>query len=86
MAKLAKATPEKCENQFNSMILDIKQIKDSYERSGQCDRGLTGGNNDERGAMDIKANFVTYHQPYLLYLWHMLKKHDLMVSLMQRLH
>jgi len=36
--------------------------------------------------MDNKASFVAYRQSYLLYLWHMLEKHDLMVSYMQRLH
>jgi len=34
---------------------------------------------------DKRANFVTYHQSYLLYLWHILEKYDLMSSSMQRL-
>ena len=33
--------------------------------------------------MDKRANFVTYHQSYLLYLWHILEKYDLMSSSMQ---
>ena len=35
--------------------------------------------------MDKRVNFVTYHQSYLLYLWHVLEKYDLMSSSMQRL-
>jgi len=68
------------------MVLDLMRVKEDWDRSGQGDRGLTGKDNDEMGSMDNRTSFVAHHQSYLLYLWHMIKKHDLMVSSMQCLH
>ena len=52
------------------------------------DRGLPAFgslNNRRRGALDHRCHFVDYNQSYLLYLWHMLDKHSLLQSSIQRL-
>ncbi len=35
-------------------------------------------------AFDLRKSFVLYNQIYLLYIWHMLDKHDLMKTSMQQ--
>jgi hypothetical protein len=85
IASLMPATREKCEDQFNSMTLDLKHVKERWEPSGQGDRVFTGSDDEKRDAMDNMANFVVYHQSYFQYLCHILEKYDLMSSLMQHL-
>ena len=60
IADLLCATPEKCESRFNSMVLDLKRVKEGWDGSGQGNGGLTGKDNDERGSMDNRASFVAY--------------------------
>jgi hypothetical protein len=94
---MSQASPEKCENKFSSMMVDLKRVIANWEKSGQGDGGVDDDEEDigdgrfgslqnrDRGALDCRCNFVKYHQSYLLYLWHMLDKHNLLVSSLQRL-
>jgi len=71
----------------------------NWERSGQGDGGVDVDvdeddigdgrfgslENRDRDALDRRHSFVKYHQSCLLYFWHMLDKHNLLVSFLQRL-
>jgi hypothetical protein len=97
VSAMAVASPEKCENKFTTMMVDLKRVIANWERSGQGDGGIDVDEDDigdgrfgslgnrDRGALDRRHSFVKYHQSYLLYLWHMLDKHNLLVSSLQRL-
>ena len=73
----------------------IEEDDDDSEASSSEELELTVGEklavppgslkNRERGALDTRASFVTYSQSYLLYLWHMLDKHDLLGSSLNQL-
>ena len=58
---------------------------DSEEEAGPEQVQFGALRNRERGALDRRASFVPCSASYLLYLWHMLDKHDLLRSSMQRL-
>lgn len=100
---MAKATAEKCEAKFSSMMVELNRVIGNWERSGQGDGGIEEGDDEEearelghpeygslenrtRGALDQRHSFVGYNQSYLLYLWHMLDKHSLLGSSLQRLN
>lgn len=38
-----------------------------------------------RSSLDLQHSFVSYHQSYLLYFWHMEEKYDLITTSIQRL-
>ena len=85
---MVEATPEKCESRFNGMMVDLKCIINNWKLSGQGDGGLVDnneGDEGQRGGMDERKNFVKYQQSYLLYLWHILEKYNLLVSAVQKL-
>jgi hypothetical protein len=42
--------------------------------------------NRSAGALDLRSKFIDFNQSYLLYLWHMLEKHGLLGSSLQRLN
>ncbi len=52
---LAPATPEKCENKFFTMMVDLKRVIANWERSGQVDGGVDV---DEDGISD--GRFVVW--------------------------
>jgi hypothetical protein len=95
---MVSATPEKCQGKFAGMVVELSRVIGNWERSGQGDGGVErdkDGDDDlvqlgslrnrERGALDCRASFVPYSSSYLLYLWHMLDKHNLLGSSLQRL-
>ena len=102
--KMSKATAEKCEGKFSTMIVELNRVIGNWEKSGQGEGGVEGDDDDEveirqfgssdygtlknrsRGALDQRHSFVKYSQSYLLYLWHMLDKHNLLGSSLQRLN
>jgi len=104
VAQLSPTTPEKCEENIKSMILQLNRVILNWERSGQgggvfdtLDRSdEDSGNVTKRTAfgmfanptdcvLDLRRSVVAHHRSYLLYLWHMLEKHDLMSSSMPQL-
>lgn len=97
VSSMSEASPEKCENKFSSMMVDLKRVIANWEKSGQGDGGVDVDEDDigdgrfgslqnrTRCALDCRHSFVKYQQSYLLYLWHMLDKHNLLISSLQRL-
>ena len=119
----SRATPEKCQSKFASMILQMNRGIARWERSGQGEGGIitfdnevdqeeTPGEEEEHDsfftgieesgdaatapqygiltnrsqiALDSRHCFFAYHQSYLLYMWEMLSRHDLLRSSFQKL-
>jgi hypothetical protein len=93
----ATATPDKCVNQFATMIVELHRLIGWWSLSGKGDEDLDEYDADEannnfgnlshcsQGALDSWANFLGTSQPYILYLWEYLNAHDLFKTSFQRL-
>ena len=90
---MTPATAEKCQKKFAGMMVELGRIIRDWEKSGQGDGGLeddANGDDDgdqdrngalrnrSSGALGCRSNFIQFNQSYLLYLWHMLDKYDLL--------
>ena len=76
------------------MLVALKRIVDKWERSGQGDGGIevdTDGDestevvfgslkNRSRGALESMSSFINDSPPYLLYLWEILDKYQLLTT------
>jgi hypothetical protein len=90
VSKLTPATPDKVQEKFSTMNVHLIRIIRNWERSGQGDGGIDvdnegdevskhgGLNNRSRGALGTRSGFLGTNQPYLLYLWEMLNKYQLL--------
>jgi hypothetical protein len=98
VADLTPATPEKVEDKWATVKKELTRIIANWERSGQGDGGIddidnvddnqrSDGTFKERSqhAMDSRANFFDNRNTYLLYIWIMLEKYQLLASTLQRL-
>jgi hypothetical protein len=98
VAEMAPATPEKCQSKFSRLMVSLIRVIQNWGKSGQGDGGKDSEDeesddeivfgslqNRSSGALDQRYSFVEYSQMYLLYWWHMLDKHDLLGSSLQRL-
>ena len=98
VADLAPATPEKVEDKWASVKNELTRVIANWERSGQGDGGIDDVDNGEddvrsdgtfkdrsQHAMDSRANFFDNRNSYLLYIWIMLEKYQLLASTLQRL-
>lgn len=87
VSHMHKATPRNCQTKFESIIVLLKRMKLNFEQSGQGDVRL--GLEDDEDCMyalgSCHMDFVQRVQSYILYLWHMLDKHDLLNYSMQEL-
>ena len=76
------------------MLVSLKRIVDKWERSGQGEGGIdvemdgdeTTGfefgslKNRSRGALESRSSFINDSPPYLLYLWEILDKYQLLTD------
>jgi hypothetical protein len=96
-SEYAATTPDKCANQFATMIMELHRLIGWWSLSGKGDEDLDEYDayeeNDNFGnlshcyqwALDSRANFLGTSQPYILYLWEYLNVHDLLKTSFQRL-
>ncbi len=92
VAALSPATPDKVQEKFSSMNDNLVHIVQNWECSGQGDGGIDVENdgdedgdfgqlsNRSRGALCTRSGYLGTNQPYLLYLWEMLNKHQLLCT------
>ena len=92
MAALSPATPDKVQEKLSTMNVNLVRIVQNWERSGQGDGGIDVENdgdedgdfgqlsNCSRGALCTRSGFLGTNQPYLLYLWEMLNKYQLLCT------
>ncbi len=101
VSEMVAATPEKCSGKFNSMMVELSRVINNWEASGQGEGGVArvDGSVDEdepiqqkgslkdrpRAALDRRASFVDDSQTYILYLWSVLDKYDLLGTSLQQL-
>ncbi len=95
--KHAAATPDKCTNQFATLIVELHRLIGLWSLSGKGDEDLDEYDADNKnnnfgnlsccsqGALDSRANFLGTSQPYILYLWEYLNAHNLLKMSFQRL-
>jgi hypothetical protein len=92
--ELTAATPEKCANEFSTMLVELQRLIGHWSLSGKGDEDLDGHTADKdnfgslrcsQGALDSRANFLDTSQLYILYLWEYLDAHDLLRTSFQRL-
>ena len=97
VAGLTPATAEKVEDKWGTMILEMNCCIANWQKSGQGECGIDDADNEhdrEFGRLDnrnqhalaSRQKFFTDRQLYLLYLWEMLHRHDLLGSALQRLN
>jgi hypothetical protein len=95
VADLTPATAEKVEDKWGSMILEMNRCIADWQKSGQGEGGIDDGENmsdfgslanRSQHALASRQNFFKSRQLYLLYLWEMLHRHDLLGSALQRLN
>jgi hypothetical protein len=96
-SEYAAATPDKCANQFATMIVELHRLIGCWSLSGKGDEDLDEYDANEennnfgnlshcsQGALDSWANLLGTSQPYILYLWEYLNVHGLLKTLFQRL-
>ncbi len=87
----------KMHEKMNAMVLQLNCIMFKWEKCGEGDSGIDnvddGDNNNMFGsfencsdhALHLCQSFMNYNQTYLLFLWHMLEKHVMLVMSMQKL-
>ena len=99
VADLAPATAEKVEKKWATVKNELTRIIANWEKSGQGDGGLDpdasfdehatqrDGSFENRTAhaMESRAGFFAYHNLYLLYIWILLERHQLLASTLQKL-
>ena len=86
IAGLVPATAEKCQDLFEKAMVKLKHMMAQYAASGQGSGGVRHGTDtSERGLFDKRQNFLNDRQPYFLYLWYILEKHELMTSAVEKL-
>ena len=90
VAALSPATPDKVQEKFSTMNVNLVRIVRNWERSGQGDGGIDVENDGDEdgefgqldnrsgGALCTRSGFLGGNQPYLLYLWEMLNKYQLL--------
>jgi hypothetical protein len=97
VAGLTPATAEKVEDKWGTMILEMNRCIANWQKSGQGECGIDDADNEhdrEFGRLDnrnqhalaSRQKFFTDRQLYLLYLWEMLQRHDLLGLALQRLN
>lgn len=93
---LTPATAEKVEDKWGTMILEMNRCIANWQKSGQGECGIDDADNEhdhEFGRLDnhsqhalaSRQSFFKDRQLYLLYLWEMLNRHDLLGSALQKL-
>jgi hypothetical protein len=96
VAALTPATADKVEDKWASMILEMNRCIANWQKSGQGEGGIDDVDNAEDQVFGSLANrslhtlasrqsFFSDRQAYLLYLWEMLDRHDLLGSALQKL-
>ena len=93
VADLAPATAEKVEKKWATVKNELTRIIANWEKSGQGDGGLDPDASFDEGsfenrtahAMESRAGFFAYHNLYLLYIWILLERHQLLASTLQKL-
>ena len=97
VATMTPATAEKVEDKWSSMILEMNRCIANWQKSGQGEGGIDDANNEEdqefgslenrsQHALACRQSFFRDRQIYLLYLWEMLNRHDLLGSSLQKLN
>ncbi len=66
--------------------MDIREINNDDESNATIKTVFGSFTNWTDHALDLRKSFVSYNQTYLLYLWLMLDRHDLMKTLVQQLY
>jgi hypothetical protein len=86
---------EKVKDRFESMLTLLKRIMSKWEKSGQGEGGHNGDDDDGPafGALEGRScyalskiqDFFENNNSYLIYLWHMIARHQLISSSMNML-
>ncbi len=96
-SEYAAAFPDKCTDQFATMIVELHRLIGRWSLSGKGDEDLDEYDADNKnnnfgnlsccsqGAIDGRANFLGTSQPCILYLWEYLNAHNLLKTSFQRL-
>jgi hypothetical protein len=94
---LTPATAEKVEDKWSAMVLEMNRCIANWQKSGQGEGGIDDCDNEKdhefgslenrtQHALASRQSFFKDRQVYLLYLWEMLNRHDLLGSALQRLN
>ena len=97
VANLIPATAEKVEDKWSAMVLEMNRCIANWQKSGQGEGGIDDFDNlmdhefgrlenRSQHALASRQSFFKDRQVYLLYLWEMLNRHDLLGSALQRLN
>jgi hypothetical protein len=97
VSDLTPAIAEKVEDKWSSMILEMNRCIANWQKSGQGEGGIDDADNEldhEFGSLENRSQnalasrqcFFRDRQLYLLYLWEMLNRHDLLGLALQRLN
>ncbi len=97
VAHMTPATAEKVEDKWSSMVLEMNHCIANWQKSGQGEGGIDDADNEynhafgrleNRGqhALASHQQFFKDRQVYLLYLWEILHRHDLLGSALQKLN
>ena len=97
VAHMTPATAEKVEDKWSAMVLEMNRCIANWQKSGQGEGGIDDCDNEKdhefgslenrtQHALASRQSFFKDRQVYLLYLWEMLNRHDLLGSALQRLN
>jgi hypothetical protein len=97
VANMIPATAEKVEDKWSAMVLEMNRCIANWQKSGQGEGGIDDADNEmdhefgrlenrSQHALASRQSFFKDRQLYLLYLWEMLNRHDLLGSALQRLN
>ncbi len=88
VSTLSPATPDKVQEKIPTMTVSLQRIIQNWQRSGQGDGGIDIDDNVEEefgsldnhlcGALNTRSAFLGNNPSYLLYLWEMLNKYQLL--------
>lgn len=94
---MVEATPERCKDKIATINVELRRIIGNWERSGQGVGGVVEdpltdvsdefGNLEKRStaALDQLSSFLDPRHTYMGYFWHVMHRHGLLASSVQKL-
>ncbi len=96
VSTLSPATPDKVQEKISTMTVSLQQIIQNWQCSGQGDGGIDINDNEDEefgslhnrpcGALNTRLAFLGNNPSYLLYLWEMLNKYQLLSTAFSELN
>ncbi len=96
VSTLSPATPDKVQEKISTMTVSLQRIIRNWQHSRQGDGGIDidddvdeefgSLNNWPHGALNTRLAFLGNNQSYLLYLWEMLNKYQLLSTAFSELN